>query len=536
MKKKNIYSPLATVAFALLLASCDDFLDKMPDNRATVDSEPKVTSLLVSAYPTTHYALLAEMTSDNTDRNGLPTYTAYNKVQEQAALWQDVTEKDDDSPYNLWNSCYMAIASANQALQAIEELGNPSSMQPQKGEALMCRAYAHWVLVNIFCKNYSPKSSTTDLGIPYVTVPETTVSPAYERGTVAGVYEKIERDILEALPLMDDTYLKVPKYHFNKKAAYAFAARFYLFYVKEDKSNYDKVIEYAYEVLLDDPAAMLRDWATVGARAINGSVRAMAFVDAADDANLLLYSTSSVWARIYGPYGLGYRFSHNQTIADNESCAPTPWGTDSNFYFTIPEYQGMPKVIMAKMAEYFEYTDPVNGIGNAHVMYPALTTDEVLLNRAEAYAMKGEYALALNDLNKWAAAFYRSAPVVSEEDINNFYGTPVYNEQGELTAGMEYYTPTEPTPKKALHPDFTVTAGTQENLIHALLHVRRILLLHEGKRWFDVKRYGIEIYRRTVLGNDITVTDEMKVDDPRRAIQLPQSVITAGVEPNPRNK
>lgn len=534
MKKKYIYSSVVAAILAFSSTGCDDFLDKMPDNRAAIDSEDKVTNLLVSAYPTTHYALLAEMFSDNTDKNGLGTYTAYNKLQEQAALWEDITEKEEDSPYNLWNSCYMAIASANHALQAIEELGNTKSLQGQKGEALMCRAYAHWVLVNIFCKNYSPKTSTTDLGIPYVKVPETTVAPHYERGTVAQVYENIEQDIQEALPLMNDAHLAVPKYHFNKKAAYAFAARFYLFYVKDDKSNYDKVIEYAHEVLTDVPEVMLRNWAVVGAKAINGSVRAMAFVDASDNANLMLYSTESSWARVYGPYGLGYRYTHNATIGSTESCADTPWGGSNRFYFNIPQYSGMPKVIMAKMAEYFEYTDVVNGIGNVHVMYPALTTDEVLLNRAEAYVMKGEYAKALDDMNLWGKGFYRSAPTVSAEDIADFYGQPVY-EENKLVSGMEYYAPTKPTPKKALHPDFTVEAGTQENFIQALLHMRRILLLHEGKRWFDIKRYGIEIYRRTVLGSEITVTDEMKADDPRRAIQLPQSVIRAGIESNPRN-
>ncbi len=48
-----------------------------------------------------------------------------------------------------------------------------------------------------------------------------------------------------------------------------------------------------------------------------------------------------------------------------------------------------------------ELTDMTNGIGYLHVMYPAPTTDEILLTRAEAYAMKGEYDKALADLNIW---------------------------------------------------------------------------------------------------------------------------------------
>ena len=85
----------------------------------------------------------------------------------------------------MWNDCYKAIAAANAALDAINTMGNPSSLDPQRGEALLCRAYNHFVLVNIFSKAYSPKTSTTDLGIPYMTHLETTVSPEYTRGTVA---------------------------------------------------------------------------------------------------------------------------------------------------------------------------------------------------------------------------------------------------------------------------------------------------------------------------------------------------------------
>ena len=61
------------------------------------------------------------------------------------------------------------------------------------------------------------------------------------------------------------------------------------------------------------------------------------------------------------------------------------------------------------------------------------------------------------------------------------------------------------------------------------------MTLHEGLRWQDVKRYGIEIYRRAVKDGNITVYDTMKKDDPRRAIQLPENVIKAGITANPRD-
>ena len=112
-------------------------------------------------------------------------------------------------------------------------MGNPQSLSAQRGEALLCRAYNHFVLATTFCKAYSTNADK-DLGIPYIKEPETSVNPQYSRGTVAEVYQNIAADLEEGLPLIDDNIYSRVKYHFNKKAAYAFAARFYLYYTQPD--------------------------------------------------------------------------------------------------------------------------------------------------------------------------------------------------------------------------------------------------------------------------------------------------------------
>ena len=66
--------------------------------------------------------------------------------------------------------------------------------------------------------------------------------------------------------------------------------------------------------------------------------------------------------------------------------------------------------------------------------------------------------------------------------------------------------------------------------------MRRIATLNEGLRWPDIKRYGIVIYRRSIANNNIVVTDEMPVNDARRAMQIPKSVVLAGMQPNPRTE
>lgn len=54
------------------------------------------------------------------------------------------------------------------------------------------------------------------------------------------------------------------------------------------------------------------------------------------------------------------------------------------------------------------------------------------------------------------------------------------------------------TIKKKINPQgFTIPDSDTENLIQCLLHMRRIITVHEGLRWNDIKRYGIEISHNT---------------------------------------
>ena len=516
MKNKIIYIALsATLAFS----SCDDFLDKMPDNRAEIDSESKVTSILVSAYPTHTPAMMLEMASDNAMDNG-SKFTVESQEHEDAYLWNDIKVSNNDSPQYIWNACYSAIAAANQALEAIEAMGNPANLQAQRGEALLCRAYGHFVLANVFCLAYNPETADKDMGIPYSIAPETEVSPTYTRGTMKELYGKINDDIEEGLPLINDEIYSVPKYHFNKKAAHAFAARFNLYY-----HNYDNVIKYANVVLGATPHKMLKDWnKIVMETASNWDVRVDMYISASDPSNLLLLPVSSSWGYWGGPYNLGRRYGHAQAICLNESGrAAGMWGAYSNLLPFKNMWGYDEKLAVTKIGGYFQYTDKVNGIGYRKIVMTGFTADETLLCRAEAYALKNELGNAVNDINIWLSTHTLGGLQVTTKDVVDFYSAvrtmPLDNSARSI--------------KKAINPlGFTVAPGDQEEIIQCLLHLRRIETMHEGLRFQDIKRYGIEIsHNREGLENDV-----LKLDDPRRALQLPQDVINAGLEANPRNK
>ena len=223
---KNIM--LSALALSFALTSCNEWLDVMPDNRAEVDTAEKVEKLLVSAYPENAYIMLTELASDNVDDFG--ENNAYQRrIDVEAFQWADITESDNEDPKNVWGSLYGAITNANQAIVAIKEMGATTpELKASLGEALLCRAYNHFMLASVFCKTYNPATAKDVLGIPYMDKPETELNPKYERGTLKDVYASIAKDLEEGLPLVNDAGYSVPKYHFNEKAAYTFASRFYL--------------------------------------------------------------------------------------------------------------------------------------------------------------------------------------------------------------------------------------------------------------------------------------------------------------------
>jgi len=518
---KKINTIITLVCVTLLLASCNDFLDTMPDNRAEINSAAKITSLLTSAYADNSFILMTEMSSDNVKDNGI-LYSAYNPEQEYSYRWKDIITTGNDSPKSVWDSNYGAIAAANQALQAIADLGDPESLNAQKGEALICRAYAHFTLANVFCLPYNPVTANNDLGLPYSEKPETTVSVAYQRGNMADLYKKISADIEAGLPLINDELYSVPKYHFNKKAAYAFAARFNLFYLK-----FDKVIQYANVVLGDNPQKLLRNWTAMAALASDWDLRTNAYISASEPANLLIQTAVSSWPYVYGPYSSGKRYGNAKVIFTTESVrVPGLWGAYANLYPATSIWGSDQKLSISKFGGYFEYTDKVAGVGYVHSVTTPFTTDEALLCRAEAYILQAQpdYTKAVADINTWISTHSKSTTPVTKSSIVNFYNALPY-------MPLQITNDSERGIKKPLHPQgFTVAAGDQENLIQCILHLRRVETMHEGLRWFDIKRYGIEIaHNRDGFSDDV-----LKVSDPRRAIQLPQDVISAGLTPNPR--
>ncbi|WP_306303693.1 RagB/SusD family nutrient uptake outer membrane protein [Prevotella dentasini] len=508
----------------MTLSSCNDYLDKLPDDRVVLDKIEKFNSLLVSAYPQVSNNLVMEMFSDNVADNGRSYETSI--LKEQAYRMQDIVETGMDSPRAVWNGFYNSVATATEVLDNIRLQNDSAAYAGQIAEAKLCRAYSMFQLANTFCMAWNPDKADEYLGLPYLYTPETNVNTTYTRGTLRELYANINRDIEEALPAVDESYFATPKYHFNKKAAYAFAARFNLYYMQ-----YDKCIEYANLVLGSDPLSVLRpliNYKTLGRKDFGNL-----YVKSSETANLLLLPAYSLASRFLCTTA-SPRFLHNSIIASYETIwVDMPWGTgssDNTLLASTKLYGNSQGVAYPKLEEFFEYTDKVNGSGYVHIVDPEFTTDETLLCRAEAYALTNKLDEAVADLNFWVKSHCEEVtgettrPTLTKESIKTFvekldYAPSVL--EGNRDRSM----------RKKFNPQgFTVAEGEQEDILQFVLHMRRLETLFQGMRFMDLKRYGIE-YSHRIANEDPIV---FKAGDLRGAIQLPADVINAGLAKNPR--
>lgn len=483
---KKIIIGAAAFLGMISFSSCNDFLDKIPDNRTELDSKEKIAELLVNAYPKESYIGFTEAMTDNVGDKGSDARVTHQSNTEPF-FWKDPSTDGVDTPPSYWDACYLAIAHANMALEAIEKNPNKATFSAERGEALACRAYAHFMLVSLFAKTYDKATAATDPGIPYVTEVEKVVTKQYTRGTVASVYENIERDLNEALPLICDEGYKVPKYHFTKNAAYAFASRFFLF-----KQDYASTVTYANYAMGTDPTAKFRNW--VQYAAITPLDLMHSYTMATESANLLLQESLSLLGMQQSDYRYGLtsdimkRYFINKNVTDGTWLYKVYGGGDLNL--------GIPKFKL-----FFKKLSVDATTGYPFIMVPLLTAEEVFFNRTEAKIMSGvPTAEIIVDLNLFVSKrvknFQPIATGLTMDKIAAFYGK----------------------------------STEKENLIACMLDLKKLEFLHEGMRWFDILRHKIEIVHTTFSGERVT----LKADDLRKVLQIPSKAVNSGIPNNPR--
>ncbi|MBL1410711.1 RagB/SusD family nutrient uptake outer membrane protein [Sphingobacterium faecale] len=501
MKLQKIKS-IGIVLFivTILSSGCEKYLGVDPDMRTEIQNLDKLSQLLVSGYPDRHYFTFAEVASDNAEDKGAQYAGSNNEPYIGLYHWNEVLERGNGTPAEYWFACYRAVATANQALESIanndfsgQKTLQGSNVNQFKGEALIARAYSIFMLSIFFSEPYEIGGANSGLGIPYPLIPETTVNPSYERGTLADTYAQIEKDLTEGLALLQGINHEVPKFHFTEQAAHAFAARFYLF-----KGEWDKVIEHATAMY---PTSTFRSNVRQYVQKLSplsyDEYRA-AYTSSQNTWNVLLASTYSFEQRY--DYNGGARYSFGETVK-NIYTGTTSFGAPFLQKFgswTAPNYT------TNKFNETFFYTNIQAGIGVAYIMSPILTADEALLNRAEAYIQNEDFANAIKDLNDFAST-----------RISGYSPST----HGMTAAKAKTY--------------FNVT-DDKEALLMVVLEAKRKEFMQEGIRWMDILRHKLTVKHNHIASDGTETFQELPAGDKRRVFQIPQDAINNGIIRNPR--
>lgn len=240
MKLKNIILLLLTAA---ALSSCDSFLDITPTGKVIAKTGEEYRALLTNEYK--YFPKDRYMTVLRTDEL-LMDKRRSNSTDLDAYLdlwrWKDENPSPTTS-YFSWRNYYHTIYIANYIIEHRGEISNATRDEVNQlvGESYMLRAYAHFLLVNLYAEPYTHCQPATTRGVPMQLTADVNAVPG--SSSVEAIYQQVLSDIAEAEKYLNvETWEAGLNYRFNKISAQAFRARTYL-YMGEWQKAFDAAKE-----------------------------------------------------------------------------------------------------------------------------------------------------------------------------------------------------------------------------------------------------------------------------------------------------
>lgn len=495
----KIYSIASRVAMAVLAlfiglssVGCNKFLDKSPDDRTSIDTLDKAGQLLVGAYQNSRSYRFTFWSSDNaTLAKGV---SSSEDFIEDLYSWEPTIRNNthQDNPASYWGVAYKSIAHVNRVLENLESLEATTQEEKRrwegyKGEALLLRAYYHFVLVNLFAPHYDAFTADAMLGVPYATEPERNLKVNYDRLSVADTYTKIEEDLVLAITLLEhnEVFKQNNKYRFTLPTLYLFASRYYLF---RNAGSTDAKLTISYgEKAIEAFGGIgtLRPWMSyyqVPLSSVDIKLRDVGLVQ-----------SSNSWV----PFNWKYSMTNNLRDKMVEAVAlVNPWGVGND---TRLAYNFQREGDIFAPAYFYEF---VGGRSEA-TAYDLFPMREALLNVAEAHARLGDFTSYKTYMIALASSAYTKFD-------DRFF---------DLRFMKEFYKKSDVKLDKS---------GDINAMLHYLLAERRIYFLQQGMRWFDIKRYRLPVVHTLADGSSVSLWEK----NPTGAYQIPEGAINSGMTPN----
>ncbi len=474
---KTIYRFNIIAALALMLCSCSDFLKESSQDEIKPKSANDYKELIAGeVYQTvneaSYHTWLDIMTDDCEEWAKKKTWLSSDTRNHGYGYftWQQTPEYQITGVLNsdkAWYNYYHQILVANMVLYDIDEMsGTEAEKAAVKAEAYMIRAYAYYMLVNIYGEPYDPATASTAAGVP-VNDLVGAENKQFSRESVRTVYDVIVENARNALAEFAKSDGSQSVFRWNEAAADVLLSRVYLY-----MQDWESAARYASAAL--DIKADLWD---LNQKAGEG--------DGTDEG----YFLSARNPEILFSYGYYY-----VTYFATGACGAYPASTSLRAMYATGDLRG------GSTGAYIRYLGSAfMGGGKRYVPYKsddasttgrhgkAIRTAEAYLNRAEANAHIGNLSEALADL----------------EMIRKNRFTPAA------------YAP--------------LTASASDEVLQAVKDERRRELCFEQQRWFDLRRWDrpsiTHRYTPDLTNLSVYETFVLEKDDPAYTLPLPQEVL-----------
>ena len=462
------------------LGGCNKFLEEYSqDERVPKDVKEYSEILFGEAYfqdNSLPYAYLDLMTDDvkaavNTrNTNGLDTREeayGYFTWQENPELGQNKALHNDRS----WESLYHQILAANVILKYMDTMtGTESDKEFLRGEAHAIRAFAYFMLANLYAAPYDPATAASTKGVPIHSVAHAE-DLQFPRATLAEVYAQMVSDLEAGLEAFGRSHKPISVFRWNATALSILGSRIYL-YMKD----YDNAIKYADRAMSLSPT--LYD---LNKKLAGDPKKEKAFFNA--DNKEVAFSFGFRIPTYYASDNLAY-FPPSDDLLDSYTKGDLRYYDGSGAFVTTTRV----RIGGSWLRPIYAYYSKLNksGDNSQSLLYGnAIRNAEALLNRAEAYAESGKLREAVADLHTLAAARYATG------------SAPKY------------------------------PADDREAVIQAVRNERRKELMFEFHRWFDLRRWHQPALKHDFIVNvedESTETYTLNAGDPRYTLPIPQAV------------
>jgi hypothetical protein len=379
-----------------------------------------------------------------------------------------------------WATGYLTIGGANRAIKGITE--NPGVVTATKanqliGEAKFLRAVSHFYLVNMFAQTYTFTSDASHIGVPVITTSFGSATGANTpRNTVKQVYDQILLDLNDALANLPNSYTGVyqTRTRATKAAAAAMLARVYLY---------------------------MGDWARANT-----------------NASAVIAGTYGAYALRPTPNGAFGSATNNQT---NESIWSIPNSTQDNpnTNNALPQhYFPNGRADLPLSSNFLDIaTNPffaMDDLRRTNMIVPGVaatnTTAFRFTNKYPQTTTRADWSPILRYAEVLLTSAEAKARLATGVDASAITHLNLVRDRARVSASQ-----------------YSVTSfATKQDLINAVLGERRIELVAEGHRFWDLMRNKLPLVGKK--DNDgIAVIPTLPANAPRAIWPIPQREIDA---------